>query len=324
MTSLLRARGLVHRFPPRAPGEAPLLAVDGVDLDIFPGEVLGLVGESGSGKTTLGKLLLRVLQPQQGSVHFDGEDLLAASPARMRDLRSRMQMVYQSASASLNPGLTVRQHLAETIHLHRRQDAPRCAELIEETLLAYGLQGMGSARPSQLSGGQRRRVSVARSLLPHPGLVVADEPTAGLDAPVKSDVLDAMLQTRSNDVAWLFISHDLDIVRYVADRVLVMHRGRIVQEMPASFLDPRREAGPGELHPYTERLLSTSFNARGEPIRVPDRAPSDGGCAYRSLCHGVDPEEPLWQMCTLVTPDRVPLSRGGSAACHRLERLEAK
>jgi len=324
MKAVLQARGLVHRFPARAPGEPPLLAVAGVDLEIFPGEVLGLVGESGSGKTTLGKLLLRVLEPQEGSIHFDGEDLLAASPPRMRALRSRMQMVYQSASASLNPGLTVRQHLAETIRLHRRQDVPRAAELIEETLQTYGLQGTGSARPSQLSGGQRRRVSVARSLLPHPALVVADEPTAGLDAPVKSDVLDAMLQTRNEDVAWLFISHDLDIVRYVADRVLVMHRGRIVQEMPASFLDPRREAGPGELHPYTERLLSTSFSARGEPIPVPDRAPGEGGCPYHSLCHGVDPEEPLWQTCTQVAPDLVPLSKGGSAACHRLERLEAK
>ncbi len=320
---LLSARRLVRRFAPRQRGESEVVAVNGVDLDIRRGEVVGLVGESGSGKTTLGKVLLGIQPSDGGEIHLEGEPLRSMSRARARELRRRTQMIYQSATACLNPGLTVAQHLQETIALHRPADLPRAEALIDETLAAYGLQGKRGSRPRELSGGERRRVGVARCLLPGPSLIVADEPTAGLDASVKSDVLELMLEHRTDasgaPAAWIFISHELDIVRYVADRVLVMYRGRIVQEMTAAELDPRR-VDAASLHPYTERLLRSAFVAGTEPVRVPQRVESAGGCPYRAACHRVDPAHALWQSCTSQVPEPVQPS-GGRVACHLLSDL---
>ncbi len=314
---LLQARGLVRRFQARRRGEPPVVAVNRVDLDLAPGEVVGLVGESGSGKTTLGKVLLRILEPQEGSVRFEGQDLRALEPRALRAARARMQMIYQGASASLNPGLTVEQHLRETIALHRPDDRPRADELVDRTLADFRLRGKRSARPRELSGGERRRVGVARCLLPGPSLVVADEPTAGLDASVKSEVLELMLRHRQGETTWLFVSHELDIVRYVAARVLVMFRGRVVQEMPAADLDPRGALADRGLHPYCERLLSTAFGARTEVVRPAARPEQPVGCSYRSACHAVDPTDPLWQTCTEQVPQLVQLGGSRAIACHR-------
>ena len=316
--TLLSARGIRKMFAPRNKGERPVVAVDGVDLDVAPGEVIGLVGESGSGKTTLGKLLLRIVEPDAGTIQFAGTDLNSLDPSTLRRTRGRMQMIYQAATACLNPGLTVEQHLRETIALHRPDELGRSEELIAQTLASFRLEGKGSARPRELSGGQRRRVGVARCLLPQPRLVIADEPTAGLDASVKSEVLELMLGGRGPDQAWVFISHELDIVRFVADRVLVMYRGRIVQELAASRLDPRHVGDDDDLHPYTERLLRSALTAEAEPVAVPRRPASDGGCPYRASCHRVDPSAPLWQRCTEQVPD--PVRPGGTVriSCHLL------
>ncbi|MEE2827676.1 MAG: ATP-binding cassette domain-containing protein, partial [Myxococcota bacterium] len=183
----------------------------------------------------------------------------------LRGLRRRFQMIYQSASAALNPGMTVEEHLRETIALHRSSEGGRAlenpSELVADTLAAYGLAGRARARPGELSGGEVRRVCIARCLLPRPSLVIADEPTAGLDAAIKLEVLDLMQATRTPDMSYLFISHDLDVVRYVADRVLVMQRGRIVDDIAPQALDPAR-LGTIDLHPYTEALLASSFGAK--------------------------------------------------------------
>jgi ABC-type dipeptide/oligopeptide/nickel transport system ATPase component len=147
--------------------------------------------------------------------------------------------------------------------------------------------------------------------------VVADEPTAGLDASVKSEVLELMLRAREVEMTWLFVSHELDIVRYVADRVLVMFRGRIVQEMPAADLDPRGDLSARSLHPYCERLLSTAFGAETDVVRPALRPEQSTGCPYLSACHAVDPTSPLWQTCTEAVPHLVQLGGGRGVACHR-------
>lgn len=315
--TVLEARGLAHRFSTGA-GDG-VVAVDHVDLEIREGEVVGLVGESGSGKTTLGKLLLHIIAPNEGHVAFEGQDLAALSRRERRRTRSRMQMIYQTAAASLNPGLTVGQHLEETIRLHRPEDAHRADALVDETLAAFRLTGKRALHPNQLSGGEQRRVVVARSLLPRPSLLVADEPTAGLDASVKADVIDLLRNARGGRTAFLFISHELDVVRYVADRVLVMYRGRIVEDMPAAALDPRNTQG--QHHPYTERLLSAAFKA-SRRLTQPEGRPTEDlfktGCSYRAACHRADPDDASWSRCTQETPALVPLGSGHGVSCHLL------
>jgi ABC-type glutathione transport system ATPase component len=292
---VLQARGLRKTFPGRTPGER-IVAVAGVDLTLRAGEVLGLVGESGSGKTTLGKLLLRIVQPDAGSLSLDGADLLAMDPA------------------TLNPGMTVAEHLEETVALHRPDLVGQEDAVVAETLSRFRLEGRANRRPRELSGGERRRVSVARGLLPQPDVVIADEPTAGLDASVKADVLRVILDARRPGQAWIFISHELDVVRYVSDRVLVMVRGRIVEEMPSRLLDP--SVASETRHPYTERLLSTSLDPTSRAIMVAGRPPREGGCRYAAACHEVEEGSELWDRCRATEPSLVEIGAGHSVACH--------
>ena len=254
---ILEASGLHKSFPPPRRGAGPVRAVDGVDLLLRRGEVVGLVGESGSGKSTLGRLLLRLVEADAGCVRFEGHDLRTLAPEPLRRMRSRMQLVHQSASAALNPGMTVEAHLRETLKLHRPEVSNPEAE-IDRVLQSFRLGTKRSSRPSKLSGGELRRVGLARCLLPNPSLVVADEPTAGLDASVKSDVLAVLKSAIADDTAILFISHELDVVRWISDRVLVMREGRVVQEMPAEHLDPGRQ--DVDLHPYTRELLASGLD----------------------------------------------------------------
>jgi peptide/nickel transport system ATP-binding protein len=315
---LLRARGLSHSFPGPTRDADPVAAVKAVDLDIHAGEFVALVGESGSGKTTLGKLLLWVLEPQIGTVSFDGQDLGALDAESLRALRSRMQFSYQQPSGALNPRMSVVQHWAETIALHRPGDLPRSEQLIEETLSLFKLEGKGAARPGQLSGGERRRVSVARSMLPEATLLVLDEPTSGLDAAVKGLVVDILRNSHGEDSACLLISHELDLVQRVTDRILVMYGGRIVEDMPADLLGS--EAGTTQLHPYTEQLLAASFRAVRR-IEAPSRPETAaGGCVFRSRCHRVEEATDQWRQCTSSEPALVPLgSDGHRIACHLTE-----
>jgi oligopeptide/dipeptide ABC transporter ATP-binding protein len=319
--ALLQASGLHMHFPvggslfDRLGGRERevLRAVDGVDLEIWRGEALGLVGESGCGKTTLGRCIVGLYRPTAGEVRFEGELL---PEKRGRAQRRRMQMVFQDPYSSLNPRMTVRQTLEELLRVHemvsRSKVEERCRELL--ALVGLGNQFL-DAYPRQFSGGQRQRVSIARALALEPDLLVADEPVSALDVSVQATVLRLLEKLRQElGLTLLFIAHNMAVVRHVCDRVAVMYLGRIVETAPTEklFSDPR--------HPYTQGLLravprivpgrtSATKAVAGDPpspIRVP------GGCRFhprcplaQEVCHEEDPN--------LETGPRVSEH---AAACH--------
>ncbi len=312
---LLRARGVRRSFPSPLVGEAPIAAVNGVDLDVHAGEMVAIVGESGSGKTTLGKTLLHIISPETGDVSFDGYDLAALSKEELRGLRKNMQFSYQQASGALNPRMTIADHLHETISLHRSEEGPSADALVEESLEIFSLAGKGPSKPTQLSGGERRRASLARVLLPAPLLLVLDEPTAGLDAAVKGHVVDVLRAQLNQERAVVLISHELDLVQRVADRVMVMYAGRVVEEVPGHQLDPL--VGGAHLHPYTEQLLASSFRSAKRVPRAKRATPQGECCSFIARCHRVEPESSHWSLCTQKAPPLVQLGRGGhKLACH--------
>lgn len=285
--ALLEARGLRKEFD--APGRGrKVTAVDGVNLSIEPGEVVGLVGESGSGKSTVGRLLLRLLEPSAGEILFRGENITALTGESLKPFRREMQMVFQDPYASLNRRMRVRAILEEPLRVH---GVPKVdwESRIDELLDMVGLDREVAERfPHEFSGGQRQRIGIARALAVDPSFIVADEPVSSLDVSVQAQVLNLLSDLRARlGLAMLFVAHDLAVVRHVADRVLVMYLGRIVEEAPAETLF----ANP--VHPYTEALLSAApvpeVGVRRDRIVLEGDIPSPmaipSGCAFRTRCH---------------------------------------
>jgi oligopeptide transport system ATP-binding protein len=289
---LIEARGLSKRFPVLggALGLAQVgevRAVEQIDLVIKPGEVLGLVGESGCGKSTLGRLLIRLIEPSAGSVIFEGEDLATAQGAKLRALRRRMQMVFQDPFGSLNPRMRVGEIVAEPLRLagvgHTERQA-RAAVLLGQV----GLRAEHAERyPHQFSGGQRQRIGIARALALDPRLIICDEPVSALDVSVQAQVVNLLRDLqRERGLAYLFVSHDLRVVRHISDRVAVMYLGRIVES------GPTRAIFGAPLHPYTRALLDSAPVPRpgARPPRqpLPGEIPSPlappGGCAFHTRC----------------------------------------
>lgn len=314
-TILAEGKHLSKTFPVKGQGKgAALHAVSGVDLAVYEGETLALVGESGCGKSTLGRLLLGLLLPTQGQVFFDGQDLAALPPARLRALRRQMQLVFQDTAAALNPRWTVGQSLAEPLRIHnlcpRGEYASRGAALLTQVGLAPDLL---DRYPHQLSGGQRQRVGLARALALSPRLVVCDEPVSALDVSVQAQMLNLLADLQaSQGLTYVLISHDLGVVRHSADRVCVMFLGRVCEVGPtqALFSAPR--------HPYTKFLLDsvprpdpTRRGESGPPLagEIPSPVHPPSGCRFRSRC-------PYAQdICAQTVP---PLTGAGDhqAACH--------
>jgi peptide/nickel transport system ATP-binding protein/oligopeptide transport system ATP-binding protein len=257
MQPLLSIRDLKVHFPVHGglflKQLGTIRAVDGVSLDIAPGETLGLVGESGCGKSTLGKAIVRLLAPNQGSVRFDGRDITKASRRSLQPVRRDLQMVFQDPVESLNARHSVREIIEEPLIIHRTGNAAERRKRVDHLLERVGLpKGAADKYPFEFSGGQRQRIGIARALALDPKLIICDEPVSALDVSVRSQVLNLLLELqRDLGLSYLFISHDLAVVKHVSDRVAVMYLGKLVEVAPAAkiYRDPR--------HAYTKALLSS-------------------------------------------------------------------
>jgi peptide/nickel transport system ATP-binding protein len=253
-TPLVSANGLVKEY---ADGAGTVRVVDNVSFSIARGETLGLVGESGSGKSTVARMLLRLIEPTAGTVHFADQDVLAANSRHLRGLRRRMQIVFQDPFAALNPRMRVRQILAEPFAIHREQPAEGLEARMLEMLITVGLDGSALDRyPHEFSGGQRQRINIARALALRPEFLVLDEPVSALDVSVGAQVINLLRELqRTHQLTYLFISHSMPLVRYLCDRVAVMQKGRLVEIGDAlEVCEHPREAYTRELIAATPEL----------------------------------------------------------------------
>ena len=325
---LCSIRGLKKHFPihrgllRRQVGSVQ--AVDGVSFDVYEGETLGLVGESGSGKSTTGRTMLQLTPATAGSVRFEGEELTTMSPRSLRQARRRMQMIFQDPYASLNPRIPVGSTIGEPLDVHGIGSSQDRKDRVRELLELVGLSPTFVDRyPHEFSGGQRQRIGIARALATSPKFIVADEPISALDVSIQAQVVNLLDDLkRKLGLTYLFIAHDLSMVRYISDRVAVMYLGRIVE------LGDREEVFEHPLHPYTQALLSAipiadpAREARRHRVMLDGDVPSPvnppSGCRFHTRCPFAT------EVCSREDPETRDLAEAPSphlVACHHAEQF---
>lgn len=321
LTPLLKVRGLSKHYPIYRKGllrrqVGVIKACDNVNFDLLPGSVLGLVGESGSGKTTTGRAILRAIDPTQGSVEFHDNghtiDLAQLPAAKLKPLRPKLQMIFQDPFGSLNPRMTVSQIVAEPLVIHRIARGSELQDRVVSMLQRVGIRPEYRTRyPHAFSGGQRQRIGIARALIMNPRLVVCDEAVSALDVSVQAQVINLLAELRSEfGLTYIFIAHDLSVVKHLCDQVAVMYAGRIVE------LAPRDQLFDNPQHPYTKMLLSAvplpdpdqpmALSTQGEPA---DLARLPQGCAFHPRC------TQCFAPCKTTRPQLRPIG-ATRTACH--------
>jgi len=317
--SLVEVGGLKKYFPIKRGLFSKVVghvkAIDGVSFDIRRGETLGLVGESGCGKTTTGRLILRLLEPSEGMVRFDGIDVLAADRGELRRLRRRMQIIFQDPFSSLNPRMTVGGMISEVLKVHKLAEGKEVHERVGELLDLVGLAPRHANQyPHEFSGGQRQRIGIARALAVSPEFIIADEPVSALDVSIQAQIINLLQDLQEElGLTYLFIAHDLSVVRHISTRVAVMYLGRIVEIAPSSELYEK------PIHPYTRALMSAvpipDPNIKKKRIilggDVPSSSDIPSGCSFHPRCPECADE------CRKTVPALEEKAPGHYAACIR-------
>ena len=313
MSNILELNNVRKEFHTSSSKRA-IVAVDNVSLKLEKGKTLGIVGESGSGKSTLGRLMLRLIEPTAGEINFDDVNLLNLKNTELRKMRSKMQMIFQDPMSSLNPRMSIRQLVSEPLEIHKNLKASEQNAAVEEIITKVGLEKSALDKyPHEFSGGQRQRISIARAVINNPSLIVADEPVSALDVSIQSQILNLLMDLRNDlNLSFVFISHDLSVVRHIADEVAVMYLGNIVEIAPADqlFSNPQ--------HPYTQALISAIPQVEKEKRvnriilkgDIPNPADAPSGCYFHPRCPiAID-------KCSSVTPALKITGPNHLTSCH--------
>ncbi|MCC7048410.1 MAG: dipeptide ABC transporter ATP-binding protein [Alphaproteobacteria bacterium] len=319
MTELLRVAGLTKHFPvgqggPFGTGRALLRAVDDVGFGVAAGKTLGLVGESGCGKSTVGRMLLRLIEPTAGRIEFEGENLMELPPESMRARRRHMQIVFQDPYGALNPRMTVEDIIKEPIEIHRTLGGREARNRVLELLERVGLVAEHARRyPHEFSGGQRQRIGIARALALNPRFIVCDEPVSALDVSIQAQIVNLLQDLQADlGLTYLFIAHDLGVVKHISDRVAVMYLGKIVE------IGDKRTLYAEPMHPYTQALISAVPEAKPRTSRrkaaitgeIPSALNPPRGCRFHTRCPKVMPA------CREIEPQATEPKPGHLVACH--------
>jgi len=297
-------------------------AVDDISFHIKSGETLGLVGESGCGKTTASRVILRLTEPTEGNIYFEGKDIFSLRGDDLHQFRKNVQIIFQDPYSSLNPRLSIGSIIAEGISAHKIARGPKKKELVEELLEKVGLSaGYYNRYPHEFSGGQRQRIAIARALSLNPKLIICDEPVSALDVSIQAQILNLLSQLKKDfNLSYLFITHDLSVVEHVSDRIATMYLGEI------SEIADTHEFYSNPLHPYTIALLSANMlpdpKSKKKPIILKGDVPSPinppSGCRFHTRCPVAE------EVCRTVWPELKELKNGHMVRCHLVDQSNPK